>query len=126
MYRNKDRATAPSNPIGRLRVLAWAPALLALSVPLSNGCGEKKVQSSAPPPPEVEVVEVVPQDVPITKQWVGTLKGFVDADIRSRVSGYLLKQNYVNGTVVSKGTLLFEVDPRPFQANRSTNRPHSS
>jgi RND family efflux transporter MFP subunit len=116
VYRNKDRATSQSNSTGRLRVLGWAPALLALSVPLSNGCGEKKVQSSAPPPPEVEVVEVVPQNVPITKEWVATLKGLVDSDIRAQVAGYLVKQTYVNGATVAKGDVLFEIDPRPFEA----------
>ncbi|HWT80260.1 MAG TPA: biotin/lipoyl-binding protein, partial [Candidatus Methylomirabilis sp.] len=54
--------------------------------------------------------------MPITKEWVGTLKGLVNSDIRSKVSGYLLKQNYTNGATVGKGTLLFEIDPRPFQA----------
>jgi membrane fusion protein (multidrug efflux system) len=67
-------------------------------------------------PPEVEVVQVEPQDVPITKEWISTLKGTVNSDIRSQVSGYLMKQTYVNGTAVTKGTMLFEVDPRPFQA----------
>ena len=116
MYRNKDRATSESNSPGRLSVGRWAPALLALSVPLTNGCGEKKAQTAPPPPPEVEVVEVVPQDVPITKEWVATLKGLVDSDIRAQVAGYLLKQTYVNGAVVAKGDVLFEIDPRPFQA----------
>jgi membrane fusion protein (multidrug efflux system) len=94
-------------------------ALVALSAALSSGCVEKKVESAAPPPPEVEVVQVVPHDVPITKQWVATLQGLVNADIRAQVSGYLIKQNYVNGTAVSKGTVLFEIDPRPFQAEVS-------
>jgi membrane fusion protein (multidrug efflux system) len=92
-----------------------ASVLLSVSVPLTNGCSEKKVES-APPPPEVEVVQVVPQDVPITKEWVSTLKGLVNSDIRSQVSGYLLKQDYTNGAAVNKGDVLFEVDPRPFQA----------
>jgi membrane fusion protein (multidrug efflux system) len=61
-------------------------------------------------------MQVVPQDVPTTKEWVATLKGLVNSDIRSKVSSYLLKQNYVNGAAVSKGALLFQVDPRPFQA----------
>ena len=115
MYRNKDRATSESNSRGRLSVGRWA-AVLALSVSLTNGCGEKKAQTAPPPPPEVEVVEVVPQDVPITKEWVATLKGLVDSDIRAQVAGYLLKQTYVNGAVVAKGDVLFEIDPRPFQA----------
>lgn len=90
--------------------------LLALSIALSNSCKEKKVESAAPIPPEVEVIRVVPQDVPSTKEWVATLKGLVNTDIRSKVQGYLLKQDYVNGAAVSKGTLLFQIDPRTFQA----------
>jgi membrane fusion protein (multidrug efflux system) len=113
---NKHRVAPENNSPGRLSVLPWASALLALWVGLSNGCREKKVESAAPAPPEVEVVQVAPQDVPITKEWVATLKGLVNSDIRSKVSGYLLKQNYTNGAAVAKGTLLFEIDPRPFQA----------
>ena len=94
----------------------WACVLLVLSVFLSDACKEKKVESAGPAPPDVEVMQVVPQDVPTTKEWVATLKGLVDTDIRSKVSGYLLKQAYVNGAAVAKGALLFEVDPRPFQA----------
>jgi membrane fusion protein (multidrug efflux system) len=91
-------------------------ALLVLSVSLINGCEAKKAESAAPAPAEVEVVRVVPQDVPITKEWVAVLKGSVDANIRSQVAGYLLKQVYTNGAFVRKGDLLFEIDPRPFQA----------
>jgi len=94
----------------------WTPLLLLLPVLLSNGCGEKRVESAAASPPEVEVVQVEPQDVPTTKEWVATLKGLINTDIRSKVSGYLLKQDYINGAAVAKGSLLFEVDPRPFQA----------
>jgi membrane fusion protein (multidrug efflux system) len=90
--------------------------LLALSSLVGNGCKEKKVESTAPGPPEVKVITVAPQDVPVTKEWVATLKGSVNADIRSKVSGYLLRQVYVNGAVVAKGAVLFEIDPRPFQA----------
>jgi membrane fusion protein, multidrug efflux system len=80
------------------------------------GCADKKVESAAPPPPEVEVVQVAPQDVPVTKEWVGSLKGLVNADIRPQVAGYLIKQNYTNGTFVPKGAVLFEIDPRPLRA----------
>lgn len=90
-------------------------ALLAL-VQLTSACKEKSVEGAAPPPPEVEVVRVTPQDVPVTKEWVGTLKGVVNADIRSQVSGYLIKQAYRNGAFVKKGAVLFLIDPRPFQA----------
>jgi RND family efflux transporter MFP subunit len=91
-------------------------ALAVISVLLLSGCEKKKVETAAPPPPVVEVIEVEPQDVPIAKQWVATLKGLINSDIRSQVSGYLVKQDYVNGASVAKSTILFEVDPRPFQA----------
>ncbi|HOB52616.1 MAG TPA: efflux RND transporter periplasmic adaptor subunit [Acidobacteriota bacterium] len=91
--------------------------LLAASgaVLLSAGCGEKPPPPPAAPP-TVEVVDVVQQDVPIMKDWVATLDGFVNAEIRAKVSGYLLKQEYVNGDFVQKGQPLFQIDPRPFQA----------
>ena len=62
------------------------------------------------------MVTVSPQDVPIYKEWVGSLDGYVNAQIRAQVTGYLLAQNYVEGSDVKKGDLLFEIDPRPFQA----------
>ena len=77
---------------------------------------KKTVEAAPPPPPEVEVVEVEQKDVPIYKTWVGTTDGMVNAEIRAQVSGYLLRQNYTEGSFVSKGQLLFEIDPRPFQA----------
>ena len=81
---------------------------------LPSGCGEKPAPAPAAPP-DVEVVDVVQQDVPVVKEWVATLDGFVNAEIRAKVSGYLLKQEYVNGDFVRKGQPLFQIDPRPFQ-----------
>jgi membrane fusion protein (multidrug efflux system) len=95
----------------------WLCAVLAVCVAFTSGCGEKKVAKAAPAPVEVEVVSVTPEDVPVTRQWVATLKGSVSTDIRSQVSGYLTKQDYVDGAVVAKGATLFEVDPRTFQAS---------
>jgi membrane fusion protein, multidrug efflux system len=66
--------------------------------------------------PDVEVVQVAQQDVPIFGEWIGTLDGFTNADVRAQVTGYLLRQGYREGGFVSKGQLLFEIDPRPFQA----------
>jgi len=66
--------------------------------------------------PDVEVVEVHQKDVPIYGEWIGTLDGLVNADIKAEVSGYLLEQAYQEGTLVKKGQLLFQIDPRPFQA----------
>jgi len=67
-------------------------------------------------PPEVEVVQVEQKDVPIFGEWIGTLDGFTNADVRAQVTGYLLRQGYQEGAFVKKGQLLFEIDPRPFQA----------
>jgi RND family efflux transporter MFP subunit len=65
---------------------------------------------------EVEVVHVEQRTVPIYAEWIGTLDGLVNADVRAEVTGYLVKQDYQEGAFVKKGQLLFEIDPRPFQA----------
>jgi RND family efflux transporter MFP subunit len=67
-------------------------------------------------PPDVEVVPVEQQDVPIFGEWIGTLDGFTNADVRAQVTGYIMRQGYQEGAFVKKGQLLFEIDPRPFQA----------
>jgi membrane fusion protein, multidrug efflux system len=79
-----------------------------------TGCETK--QQAAPGPPPVEFIEVIQKDVPVTKEWVATLDGFVNAQIRAQVKGLLVKQNYANGAFVSKESALFGIDPRPFQA----------
>jgi membrane fusion protein (multidrug efflux system) len=66
--------------------------------------------------PEVEVARVEQRNVPISREWIGTLDGMVNAAIKAQVAGYLLTQNYAEGSFVKKGQLLFEIDPRPFQA----------
>jgi membrane fusion protein (multidrug efflux system) len=66
--------------------------------------------------PDVEVVKVQQEDVPIYGEWIGTLDGLVNADVRAQVTGYLLKQGYQEGAFVRQGQLLFQIDPRPFQA----------
>ncbi|HEX4342238.1 MAG TPA: efflux RND transporter periplasmic adaptor subunit, partial [Verrucomicrobiae bacterium] len=77
------------------------------------GCKKK---TPPPPPPEVQVVTLSPTNVPIFEEWIGTLDGLVNAQIRAQVTGYLLSQNYSEGSEVKKGDLLFQIDPRPFQA----------
>jgi multidrug efflux pump subunit AcrA (membrane-fusion protein) len=67
-------------------------------------------------PLDVQVVQVEQKDVPIYGEWIGTLDGLVNADVRAQVTGYLLRQGYQEGALVKKGQLLFEIDPRPFQA----------
>jgi membrane fusion protein, multidrug efflux system len=81
----------------------------------SGGCDKGKTAEAAPP--VVEVVEVTQKDVPITSQWVATLTGKVNAQIRAQVAGYLMQQIYANGTYVKKGAPLFQLDPRTFQAS---------
>jgi membrane fusion protein (multidrug efflux system) len=80
------------------------------------GCPEEKKAVVPPPPPEVLVVEVVQKDVPVHQEWVASMDGMVNATILAQVQGYLTKQNYREGEFVKKGTLMFEIDPRPFQA----------
>jgi RND family efflux transporter MFP subunit len=92
--------------------------LLAALLPLAaTGCSRK---SSATPPPHgplpVTVATVEQQDVPLYGDWVGTLDGYTNAQIQPQVSGYLIRQDYKEGSVVHKGQILFEIDPRPFQA----------
>jgi len=67
-------------------------------------------------PPDVQVAQVEQKDIPIYGEWIGTLDGFTNADVRAQVTGYLLEQGYQEGGFVKKGQLLFQIDPRPFQA----------
>jgi membrane fusion protein (multidrug efflux system) len=86
---------------------------VAMAALLALGCGHP-----APPagPLQVGVAPVLRQDVPLTHEWVGTVDGFVNAEIRPQVEGYLVRQAYKDGAAVRKGDLLFQIDPRPFQA----------
>src|SRR5258708_4186836 len=82
-----------------------------------GGTRSKHVSGAQPgASPDVEVVQVEQKDVPIFGEWIGTLDGFTNADVRAQVTGYLLRQGYQEGAFVKKGQLLFEIDPRPFQA----------
>jgi RND family efflux transporter MFP subunit len=85
-------------------------------LPIISGCSSGTAASPPPPPPTVEVATVEERDTPIYSEWVATLDGYVNAEIQPRVSGYIVKQNYREGTVVRKGDVLFEIDPRPFVA----------
>lgn len=90
-------------------------SLLTAAALLSCG-GCQSNQASPPAPLDVGVVDVVQKDVPIYGEWVATLDGYVNAQIQPQVTGYLIKQNYKEGSFVRKGDVLFEIDPRPFQA----------
>lgn len=96
----------------------WIGGALGLVIlGLIIGAIRPKGVAGAPPAiPDVEVVTVQQKDVPVYGEWIGTLDGLVNADVRSQVTGYLLRQGYQEGAFVKKGQLLFEIDPRPFQA----------
>lgn len=93
---------------GVLLVAVVAVAVLAMRP--KHGAG------GAPGAPDVEVTAVAQKDVPIYGEWIGTLDGFTNADVRAQVTGYLMRQAYQEGAFVRKGQLLFQIDPRPFQA----------
>jgi RND family efflux transporter MFP subunit len=82
----------------------------------SLGCSNSSVRASTPTTAEVEVAPVIQQDVSVQGEWVGTLEGYVNAQISPQVGGYLIRQDYHEGAFVKKGQVLFEIDPRPFQA----------
>ncbi len=90
--------------------------LLALSLSIAIVACQSEKAAPQPPSPVVEVVGVVQQDVPIYQEWVATLDGYENAQIQPQVTGYLIAQNYKEGSPVRKGQILFEIDPRPFQA----------
>jgi RND family efflux transporter MFP subunit len=90
-------------------------AVFALSTVLV-GCERTVSSAPAPPPPVVEVAPVTQKDIPLEGEWVGTLEGYVNAQIQPHVSGYLIRQDYHEGGFVRQGQVLFEIDPRPFQA----------
>jgi RND family efflux transporter MFP subunit len=93
----------------------FLPAVLALAAALAvTGCAEKAPAAIAPP--SVSVAKVLQKDVSVSGDWVATLDGFTTAQIQPEVSGYLVKQDYQEGSFVHQGEVLFEIDPRPFQA----------
>jgi membrane fusion protein (multidrug efflux system) len=85
------------------------------SILLFQGC-TNSASAPAPAVPTVEVATVVQQNVPIYSVWVAVLDGYVNAQIQPHVTGYIIRQDYKEGSVVRKGQVLFEIDPRPFQA----------
>jgi multidrug efflux pump subunit AcrA (membrane-fusion protein) len=96
--------------INRLGVL-----LGVIAASLSTGCGDSSRAAAPVPIPVVRVEPVAVRDVPISFEYVGTLVSYINAQIRARVGGHLVSQNYREGSLVKAGDLLFQVDPRPFQ-----------
>lgn len=86
--------------------------LIALSALTACGGGGNSEKTAAPPPPHVVVTSVVQRDQPVSQEWIGTTQGDVNADIRPKIEGYLLRRAYQEGSYVRQGQLLFEIDPR--------------
>lgn len=97
-------------------VVAASVLLAAAAVAVVGGRAKVRATAALAPLPIVEVAPVVERNVPISREWVGTLAGMVTADVKAQASGYLLRRDYREGSFVHKGQLLFEIDPRPFQA----------
>ena len=105
------------NSFLKLKHVAWASGALvaAIVVNVVTRSGAK-ASVQAPSAPVVQVAAVEEKDVPVYGEWIGTLAGQVNADVKAQVIGYLLKRNYEEGAYIRKGQLLFEIDPRPLQA----------
>lgn len=111
-------AKAATTSPRRVRIpgrLILIPIGIVIALTALVGCGRGQAAFKLPDP-EVLVAPPVQRDVPLHHEWVATLDGFVNAEIRPQVSGYIVKQNYTEGSFVRKGQVLFEIDPRPFQA----------
>jgi RND family efflux transporter MFP subunit len=100
----------------RYLLIGGVLGLIVLALIVVAACSSKPTSGTQQGTPDVEVVQVQQEDVPIYAEWIGTLDGLVNADVRAQVSGYLLKQGYQEGSFVKQGQLLFQIDPRPFQA----------
>ncbi len=102
--------------LSRLALLPFGFLLFVSSVLLAPACRSTAASPTAPPTPDVSVLTVAPERIALSSEWIGTLDGYVNAQIRPQVSGYLIKRTYREGSVVKKGQVLFEIDPRPFEA----------
>ena len=121
LARMADRPAARAQLEAPLLEIASLIAALTVVVCVAPGCQrggkeEAKKAAAPPPPPTVTVIPAAVRDVPIVSEFVGTLQGFVDVDIRARVPGYIESQDYEEGSFVQAGQLLFTLDPRDYQA----------
>ncbi len=114
----RQRRWAENIFLNRAMLLAYAGAL-ALSAEFLVGCdkGAGATATGARPAMKVAVVKAEQNDVPLTGEWVGTLDGYVNAQIQPQANGYLIRQDYREGSQVEKDQVLFEIDPRPFEAS---------
>jgi RND family efflux transporter MFP subunit len=115
IVRGRVIANTPPASLGVERKSVFACILWIVPILALAGCGRSQAAAKLPAP-EAIIASPIKQDVAIQSEWVATLDGYVNAEIRPQVSGYIISQIYKEGTVVRKGQVLFEIDPRPFQA----------
>jgi RND family efflux transporter MFP subunit len=105
------------NIVLKRELVIWATiSLIAVALLGAAACSKPTAAARPGGTPDVEVVQVEQKDIPIYGEWIGTLDGMVNADVKAQVTGYLLSQAYKEGSFVREGQVLFEIDPRPFQA----------
>jgi RND family efflux transporter MFP subunit len=92
------------------------PLCFIMALCCAPACRNTAAAPVAPPPPDMAVITVAPERVALSSEWIGTLDGYVNAQIRPQVTGYLIRRTYREGAEVKKGQVLFEIDPRPFEA----------
>src|SRR3984893_1610904 len=115
-WRSTTRCLSVFRMVLRFLVSAGRLARLGAAGALLSACSNPSTNALLDQPQEVLIMEVVQRDVPVIREWIGSLDGSVNADIRARVSGHLISQNYKEGTVVQKGDLLFQIDPSTYEA----------
>ena len=112
-------ASAEGRTVSSTRLGFWKAGRVLIGIcgiVFSAGCEKAAAPRTPFPPPVVEVASVIQKNVPVSGQWAGTLEGYVNAQIQPQVTGYLIQQDYREGSYVHKDQVLFEIDPRPFQA----------
>src|SRR6266851_1131730 len=112
----KSRNERVNPRMSRISLFGRLGPALVLSAALFDACNTSKASPAPPSPPEVSVITVHPEKVSLSTEWIATLDGYVNAQIRPQVPGYLVRRDYEEGTIVRKDQVLFEIDPRPFEA----------
>lgn len=113
LWQRRCIATATATMKRSHRIVGGAAILLlGLGAVIGLNRSKSAADPMTPPPPDVIVATVERRDLPVEREWVGTLDGMVNASIKAQVSGYLLRQDYNEGSFVRKGQLLFEIDSR--------------
>lgn len=110
--------------MSRLHRSLVSTVLLVAAAAVAAACSNGQAAAPPPPPPQVQVITLKPERVALTSEWVATLDGYVNAQVRPQVQGYLIKRDYEEGAYVHRGQVLFEIDPRPFEATLAQARGH--